>query len=541
MLTEHEIQALTEELHNHRVELSQQQAELERTLLELEKARLEFDELRDNAPVAYILHETDGFVFETNRRARDLLGLQPCQETFSIYDLFSEKVSELYSFHIDRLKSLGRSTSIEFAFDSTVRKEMYILAESSFLETGNIQTIMIDVSSRKASERVNRELDSRLLHTQKMEILDRVSGGLAHDFNNILQVLVLQSEVTEQLIDPSNQGALESARQMSETANRGVELTRRLLTFSRKRPLEKVRGDINSIIQKSEDFLTQSLGMDWELRFDLSPNRLGVWIDPVQFEQALLNLCLNAKDAMPGGGRIEVTTDRKYLEANFVKSGLPLIPGYYAVVSVRDNGHGIPEHLISKVFEPYFTTKEVGRGTGLGLPIVHSIMKQHGGGIEIVRSDKFGTTIDLYIFSFHLPEVSENDDRPEESLDEKMNGVALVCDDEPAILKLLTQSLEQLGLTVYSSRDGESAIDLISQLEHIDLLLTDVVMPGKCGRTVCSTFRKKFSQSAAILMSGHGDSVLDEKYLRENNATFLPKPFNFRNLREKLGLELISR
>ena len=185
MLTEHEIQALTEELHNHRVELSQQQAELERTLLELEKARLEFDELRDNAPVAYILHDIDGFVFETNRRARDLLGLQPCQETFSIYDLFSEKASELYRFHIDRLKSLGRSTSIEFAFDSTIRKEMYILAESSFLETCNIQTIMIDVSSRKASERVNRELDSRLLHTQKMEILDRVSGGLAHDFNNI--------------------------------------------------------------------------------------------------------------------------------------------------------------------------------------------------------------------------------------------------------------------------------------------------------------------------------------------------------------------
>ena len=536
-----QVEALYEELQNHRVELKEQQAELERTSLALERSRRDFDELRDNAPVADLLHDNGGYLYEINRRARLLLGLQPCQKSINIYDVLTKKAAELYRFHISRLKNSVRPVSIEMRLERSSGKALYILAESSICGDNQIQTIMVDVSSRKESEEVKRELDSHLLHSQKMEILDRISGGIAHDFNNILQVLVLQVDLAGEQVVNGDHSAVETIQQVSETANRGVALTKRLLAFSRKKPLEKVRGDLNEIIEGSENLLSQSVGQNWKIAFDLAPHRLGVWVDPVQIEQALLNLCLNAKDAMPHGGVIEISTAHKYIEAPTSKSGLPLIPGNYSVISIRDEGTGIPANIVSRVFEPYFSTKEVGKGTGLGMSIVYSIMKQHAGAIEIFESDENGTQIDLYLFGFHLPEKPDIVKGSIDSVSKHMVGSALICEDEPAILSVLCDALRKMGMNVYSAADGDSAIRQIAAIEKIDLLLTDVVIPGKCGRKISRSFREKFPEANVVLMSGHGDSVLDESFLHEVNATFLPKPFKLDNLKEKLGIHLISR
>lgn len=531
-------ESLAEDLQNHRVELRLQQEELDRMSRALDKKQHEFDELRDNAPVAYLTHDSGGFVFEASRRARAMLGLQPCQKDFNLLELFTPKVRELFGFHMQQARANQRPSSIEIEFFRTGEEKIFILVETRY--SGNVyETVMVDVSTRKHSEQMQERLESQLMHSQKMELLDRLSGGIAHDFNNILQVLLLQAEQTQMLIGESSPEASDSIDQICETAARGVELTRRLLVFSRKRALEKVRGDLNEIIESSEEFLCRSVGDDWKLIFDLSPHRLGVWVDPVQIEQVLLNLCVNSKDAMPEGGVIEISTRKTFIESRVVKSGLTLIPGPYAVLSIKDNGTGIASEIVNQVFEPYFSTKELGKGTGLGLAIVHSIMRQHSGAVEIVKSDKDGTQVDLYLFSFHLADKKKI---PATTPDSNMEftGNVLVCDDEPTILSVLAMTLRDLGLTVYQASDGIEAIKRIRELDQIDLLLTDVVIPGCSGREICEEFRRKFKHSAVVFMSGHGDSVLDEQFLRDSHATFLPKPFKLGSLKDKLGLQLLS-
>ena len=532
------IQVLAEELQNYQVELFHQQEELDRMARQLEQKQLEFDELRDNAPVAYLRHDQGGFVFEVNQRARDFLGLQPCQKDFNLFDLFSAKTRELYRFNMEQVKANRRPSSVEFQFTRPGAGQRFVLAETRLVESV-FETVMVDVSGRKQSEQVQERLDSQLLHSQKMELLDRLSGGIAHDFNNILQVLLLQAEQAQLLIDSNNYAAQEVIEQIHESANRGVELTRRLLVFSRKKALEKERGDLNEIIESSEEFLCQSVGEDWKLIFDLSPQRLGVWVDPVQIEQLLLNLCVNSKDAMPEGGVIEISTRRTFIDSKVVKSGLTLIPGNYAVLSVRDNGVGIPSDVVNRVFEPYFSTKEPGKGTGLGLAIVHSIMRQHSGAVEIKSSDENGTQVDLYLFSFHIPDQKPTR-KTTVSLESEYTGSVLICDDEPTILSMLALTLRDLGMTVHVAKDGDQAIRCIHELDQIDLLLTDVVIPGQNGREISRVFREKFKESAVVFMSGHGDSVLDEQFLRDTQATFLPKPFKLGSLKDKLGLRFLA-
>jgi signal transduction histidine kinase/ActR/RegA family two-component response regulator len=540
-----EFEKLRQSLSNHKIELELQQSELERTLHELEVARRQFDEVRDNAPVAYFTHDAAGYIFEINKRARSLLGVQPCQTNIRLNSILCSEGVELFEFHLSRVNAKNSASSIEIKLNRGGINPTFVLAETSVLADSLYQTVMVDVSTRKRTEQVRNKLESELQQSQKMEVLHQLSGGIAHDFNNILQVLIFQSDFAISLLEGENEVATKAVREIVATAERGADLTRQMLAFSRKAPLEKVRCDLNEIISSAMNMIKRSLGNNVDCHFDASPTPLGAWIDPVQIEQALLNLCLNARDAMPDGGNVLVQTSRVFLELKQTKSDLVLIPGAYAVISVRDEGNGIPDEAMSRVFEPFFSTKEVGQGTGLGLSIIHSILRQHGGAIEILESNGQGTVIDIYLPSFKLPKRPSDAAKKNvttEKREREFSGTVLVCDDEETILSVLTTTLEKLGLRVLPAADGREAIEIIeNEPTSIDLLLTDVVMPEKDGRDVCMVFRQKFADGAVVFMSGHGDSVLDEQFLRDCNATFLPKPFQLASLEKKLGLNLTSR
>ncbi|MFK7770076.1 MAG: ATP-binding protein [Mariniblastus sp.] len=538
-----ELERLTQSLNSHKIELDLQQQELERALLALEDAQTRFDSIRDNAPVAYFTHDLDGYVYEINKKARRLLGVQPCQnDVFRLTSILSPEGVELFQFNVSRVIAKKSASSVEIRLNRGGVNPVFVLAETSKLAGNTYQTVMVDVSTRKRSEQVRNKLDSELQQAQKMEVLHQLSGGIAHDFNNILQVLVFQSDYALTLVGKENRAAIKAVEELCATAERGADLTRQMLAFSRKAPLEKVRCDLNEILNSAMNMLERSLGNNVECHFDPSPAPLGVWVDPVQIEQAILNLCLNSRDAMPNGGKVLIQTSRMFMDMKRVKSDLPMFPGSYAVISVRDEGGGIPDEAMSRIFEPFFSTKEVGQGTGLGLAIIHSILRQHGGGIEVVESTEGGTCIDVYVPSFQLPIIAGDlvKKSPQNiPAEDSFNGTIMVCDDEETILTVITRTLEELGLRVLSAADGEKAIEIINtEARPIDLLLTDVVMPGKDGRDVCQVFQKKYPEGTVVFMSGHGDSVLDEQFLRESNATFLGKPFKLKSLEKKLGLNL---
>ena len=537
----HDIEILRESLRHHQEELRMQQDELDRTSQELALARRKFAELRDNAPVAYLTHDRTGLVHEANKRARKLLGLQPCQKNFRLTSALSRQAAELFDFHMRRAESSHSAMSMEFTVRRRGSKDIYVLIETSVVERDVFQSIIVDITKRKESEQVQKKIEKNIAHSQKLEVLHQLSGGVAHDFNNILQVMMLQAELAQSMVPVDEIHAQQAVTEILATAERGMELTRRLLAFTRKTPLEKVRCDLNDILNNSMDFFNRSIGENWKVIFDQAPDRLGIWVDPVQIEQVVVNLCLNARDAMPDGGVIELKTDRVFFEQKVTKSELELNPGNYARISIIDEGTGISESVLSRIFEPFFTTKAVGKGTGLGMSMVHSILRQHQGAIEIESTRNFGTTVHVYIPGVQLPattkDLSSNKLAPDSN---QLAGTVLICDDEPTILSVLCNSLESLGLKVFNAQNGSEACEIIENEEQIGLLLTDMVLPDFDGRVICEAYRNKFPAGAVVFMSGHGDSVLDGKYIHEVGATFLQKPFTLANLQAKLGLHLIG-
>ena len=507
--------------------------------LELENALLRFAELRDQAPVACLTHDENGFVFEANRRARALLGLQPCQDNFFLTSILTEQAEELFEIHIRRVRAAKDPLSMEFRLRKGGVREVPVLAETSKVDDHNFHTVMVDISRQKESELLRRNLDKHLSNSPKLEILHQLSGGVAHDFNNILQVMMLQAELAQSQMSSNANGTRQAVQEILKTAERGMELTRRLHAFSRKSPLEKVRDDLNEILEDSLGFVDRSIGENWQILFEPLQERLGVWVDPVQIEQVLLNLCLNSRDAMPTGGCMVVRTERSFVEESVMLSDLDLKPGNYAVISIIDQGTGIPEPVLARLFEPFFTTKPVGKGTGLGMSIVHSILRQHQGSIEVGSTGPTGTTIKVYLPSFQI-QVTQVDPRKrrDECDENQLEGTVLICDDEPSILNVLSYSLQQQGLNVLLAQNGDEAARIIAAEDSIELLLTDMVLPDTEGREICRMYRGRFPNGAVVFMSGHGDSVLDKGYIHQVGATFLPKPFNLQDLRSKLGLNL---
>lgn len=319
------------------------------------------------------------------------------------------------------------------------------------------------------------ELDQKLHQSQKMEAVGQLTGGVAHDFNNLLTVILGNAELLADRLE-AHPELKRPAEMLINAAERGAALTRSLLAFARRQPLEPRAVDVNRHVLGMEDMLRRSLGEHIDIRF--MPGRaVGLaLVDPAQLETALLNLALNARDAMPEGGRLTIETAEAVLDSTYAADGEDVRPGNYVMIAVADSGIGMTPEILERAFEPFFTTKDVGKGTGLGLSMVYGFVKQTGGHIRIYSEPGQGSIVKLYLPRTDSPATEEG--KAAQPAVASRGETILVVEDDDLVRTHVEGELKELGYAVLSAADGSEALRLLEKNSSIDLLFSDIVMPG---------------------------------------------------------------
>ncbi len=381
---------------------------------------------------------------------------------------------------------------------------------------------------------VRRELEERIQQSQKMEAVGQLAGGVAHDFNNLLTVVLGYCNLLleQTTLDDHKRRPITAIKEAGE---RAASLTRQLLAFSRKQMLAPVLLSLNELLLKSESMIRRLIREDVKMEFNLSPQLYWIKADPIQVDQVLLNLVVNARDAMPEGGTLTIKTSNVELGETRNFSDVDLPNGQYVKLSITDSGCGIPHDIKTRIFEPFFTTKRVGKGTGLGLSVVHGIVNQSGGHIRVQSTVSVGTQFDLYFpASLEEPQVKVP---PSADVRVPIRGqeTILIAEDEPVVRQMVRYTLESQGYHVLEAENGKDALEVARQCTRpIHLLLTDVIMPEMGGRQLAHLLRQDRPGIQVIFMSGYID---DEALLRGQNddtETFLQKPFSSRVLIQKI-------
>ena len=361
-----------------------------------------------------------------------------------------------------------------------------------------------------------------------MEAFGQLAGGVAHDFNNLLTVIFGYSELLLMALPPEDANS-NMVSEIHRASQRAASLTRQLLAFSRQQVLEPRVLDLNAVIKDTATMLRRLIGEDIHFDTVLCPNISAVKVDPNQIEQVILNLAVNARDAMPQGGKLTLETSDIELDESYTKVHAEVQPGRFVLLAISDTGCGMTPEVKARVFEPFFTTKGVGKGTGLGLAVVHGIVEQSNGSIDLDSEVGVGTTFKIY-----LPTVEE---RQTNILDPGLarssggSETILLVEDEDGVREFAARSLQELGYTVLKASGGSAAVELmVSRREKIDLLVTDVVMPELNGRQLAEILLKSIPELKIIFVSGYTDDAIVRHGVLQANVAFLQKPFTSNSL-----------
>ena len=376
---------------------------------------------------------------------------------------------------------------------------------------------------RKESEEKLLHTESKLQQAQKMESIGQLAGGIAHDFNNILTSILGHAHLLRDTLEPNDE-RFENIDEILISSNRAAKLVQQLLTFSRKQVMPLEALDVNRVVGNMLNFMHRTLGEDIELLTSLHPEECWIKGDPHQMEQILLNLAVNSRDAMPVGGKLQITTSLLYLDDMMATSHEVAKPGWHVVLSVRDTGEGIPPEYINRVFEPFFTTKEVDKGTGLGLATVYGIVKQFDGQVHIYSEPNEGTE-----FKFYFPITHEKaPPKPARVKTETRGGdeTILVVEDEIALRILLGKYLTKMGYNVLSASNGEEALELVdAEKPKIDMVISDVVMPKLSGPDMVKQLRNQLEPFEVLYISGFTQDKIDQHGLSEGEHHLIIKPY----------------
>jgi signal transduction histidine kinase len=387
-----------------------------------------------------------------------------------------------------------------------------------------------DIRQRREAEDALRESEEKLRQAQKLESIGRLAGGVAHDFNNLLTAINGYTDMVLAGLDDTdtNKTYLQEVRRSGE---RAAELTHQLLAYSRKQVLVPKLLNLNSVVENMTNMLRRLIGDNIELLSQLDPDLGLVKADPGQLEQLIMNLVVNAKDAMPEGGRITVLTRVETLEADSdalrpIDKELSVAPGRYVVLEVQDTGIGMDEDTRGRIFEPFFTTKEVGRGTGLGLSMVYGFVKQSGGNITVASAEGKGTTFRIYL-PLAPGGAAWTPESPDGSIAESGSETILLVEDESTVRKFLHSVLTHVGYRVIEAEDGKRALEISGEYgETIHLLLTDVMMANMGGRELADKLSRKRPAMKILFMSGYAEEVLPPGWEGRDGVEFLQKPFS---------------
>ncbi|HEY1795976.1 MAG TPA: MASE4 domain-containing protein [Stellaceae bacterium] len=368
----------------------------------------------------------------------------------------------------------------------------------------------------------HQQTEAQLRQAQKMEALGNLTGGMAHDFNNLLGALILNLECLQTMVEPKSEQA-EMVELSLEATLHGAELTRHLLAFARRQPLQPRRVELNALIGEMTRFLGRTLGDHISVSLDLAPDLWPVVADPSQVESALMNLANNARDAMPKGGKLIIETGNRVLDIDYTSQHQELEPGDYAMIQVTDTGTGMSPETLSRVFEPFFTTKEVGKGSGLGLAMVFGFMKQSGGHINVYSELGVGTAFRLY-----LPRATAEDAAIEEKAVPVATGAGetvLAVEDNPGLRKVVVRQLKELGYRVLEAEAAAAALAILEK-EPAALVLTDVVMPGgMSGIALAKEIAQRWPETRIVLTSGFPEGGLGEAEDINAFGRLLSKPY----------------
>lgn len=373
---------------------------------------------------------------------------------------------------------------------------------------------------RDVNER--RSLEDQLLHAQKMEAVGQLAGGVAHDFNNILTAIIEYSSLLLMKM-PEDEPLRVYAEHILSSAQKATHLTQSLLAFSRKQILNPEPVNINEILLNVQRLPLRTIGEDIELKTSVGEGELTVLADVVQIEQVLMNLAINARDAMPDGGTLTIGIEPVYLDPAYVKQNNFGKPGHYVCISIADNGIGMDVTTKEKIFEPFFTTKEVGKGTGLGLSMVYGLVNQHNGFLRIFSELHKGTTFEIFL---PLVRAQATRERKKEEIPFLVgSGIILMAEDDTTVRQLTKQFLEDAGYTVIEALDGEDAsVKFNDNRDRIDILLLDTVMPKKDGKEAYELISRIRPGIKALFMSGYSEDIIHKRGILQNGLNFIAKP-----------------
>lgn len=496
-----------------------------------EKYRSLFENSKD---VVYISSK-EGFFIDINPSAVELFG-------YSREELLSTPIKNLYVEPSKRVEDMEAIERLNFVKDYPLnfkRKDGKVLNTlvSSVAQRdreGNIigyQGILRDITEQKRAEEERKTLEGQLYQSQKMEAIGQLTGGIAHDFNNLLTIISGNAQLS--LLDLREGDPLKtSIEEIRKASERAADLTRQLLAFSRKQILEMKVLDLNQVLQRLDKMLRRVIGEDIALEV-IPMEPIGkVKADPGQMEQVIMNLAVNARDAMPEGGNLTIETANVELDEEYARKHIAVEPGRYVMLSVSDTGVGMTPEVKERIFEPFFTTKEMGKGTGLGLSTVYGIVKQSGGNIWVYSEPGEGTTFKIY-----LPQVDEPlEELKEEVIREIPQGseTVLVVEDDETVRQLAIRILKKQGYKVLEASEGREALLLCEEFkEPIHLILTDVVMPGMSGRILAERLKEIHPEANALYMSGYTNNTILHHGVLEPGINFIQKPFTIDGLAPK--------
>ncbi len=387
--------------------------------------------------------------------------------------------------------------------------------------------------ARRAGEAL-RKSEEQLRQRQKVEALGRLAGGVAHDFNNLLMTIKNCSMILLNGFAPGDPRR-EDLEEIQKAAERATDLTRQLLAFGRVQVLQPQVLNLNGVITGMNKMFTRLIGEDIELVTFLDPGLGSVRVDRGQIEQVLMNLILNARDAMPGGGKITVETTNVELDEPYARRHISVRPGPFVLMAVSDEGCGMDPETLSQVFEPFFTTKAKGEGSGLGLSTVYGIVKQSGGNIWAYSEKEKGSCFKVY-----LPRIEEEAAQPQETTHSAPapaggTDTILLVEDNEAVRKMMAQDLEGSGYSVLEAMNGEEALRISTEYGHpIHLLVTDVIMPKMSGRELAERLKPSRQEMQVLYISGYPDKTIGHHGILEKGTAFLQKPFTMDDLERKV-------
>ncbi len=513
-----------------------QQAAVELAASE-QRLRLTSEQLRaimDGVPIGMltrdgqdcILDANPAFIAMVNRPREDVVGQPFARLLEDGVDAEAACMSELWDNHRQlnhrelRLRGADGRICVAAASSTLVRlpgeKPRFTL------------TMVRDVTEQKHAEARNAELETQLRHAQKMEAIGQLAGGVAHDFNNILTAILGNAELTLLELErdlETNRELTANLHEIERCAHRAAGLTQQLLTVSRRQAIEPKVLDLNRLLADLSHMLRRLIGEDIQFETATTEGLRPLRTDAGQIEQVIMNLVVNARDAMPGGGRLTVRTTNVDIDTQDAATRPDAQPGPHVLLSVSDTGQGIDAATLERIFEPFFTTKPVGRGTGLGLATVYGIVRQSGGHLRVASAVGKGTTFDVYLPAYTGQQQPIERDTPTQPPSHGPSTI-LLCEDDESVRRLAAQMLREAGYAVMVASDGEAALRLARDASQpIDLLVTDVIMPDMNGRELANRLRAETPTFRTLFVSGYPADIIAHRGILDEGLDYLEKPF----------------